>query len=247
MIKRLVKGVFPRKAVSGLSGLRNGLFDGYARKSYSQEGEDMILWRIFDGRDAGFYVDVGAFHPKRLSNTHFFYKKGWRGINLDATPGSMAVFNRQRPRDINIEAAISSVPKEMTFFIYNEPNLNTFDRELVLDRQNRGGDFNRAYHIIEERKVRTATLAGILKEKLPNAQKIDFLSVDVEGMDLDVLGSNDWQRFRPEYILVEVLWKDFQELPDDAVYKYLVGKGYRLMAKTVNTLIFRDGYAHKIS
>ncbi len=244
MIKKLVKGVFPGKAVSGL---RNELFDGYARKSYSQEGEDMILWRIFDGRNAGFYVDVGAFHPKRLSNTHYFYKKGWRGINLDATPGCMAVFNKQRPRDINIEAAISSEQKELTFFIYNEPNLNTFDRELVLARQKRGGSFNRAYYIVEERKVRTATLAGILKEKLPRAQKIDFLSVDVEGMDLDVLRSNDWQHFRPEYILVEVLWKDFLELPDDDVYKYLDGRGYRLMAKTVNTLIFRDGNVAKVS
>src|SRR5580658_8816405 len=79
----------------------------YFRHSFSQEGEDMILASFFEGKKNGFYVDVGAHHPKRFSNTHHFYIRGWRGINVDATPGSMKLFRRTRPDDINIEAAVS--------------------------------------------------------------------------------------------------------------------------------------------
>ena len=59
------------------------------QKSYAQEGEDLILYRMIYGKiDKGFYVDVGAHHPKRFSNTYFFYRKGWRGINVEPMPGS---------------------------------------------------------------------------------------------------------------------------------------------------------------
>jgi len=74
-----------------------------AAVSFAQEGEDRVLYRMFQGRFGrpGFYVDVGAHHPTRFSNTYLFYRMGWRGINLDAMPGSMAAFARARPRDIN--------------------------------------------------------------------------------------------------------------------------------------------------
>jgi hypothetical protein len=78
-------------------------WDSWQRSSWSQEGEDLILARIFGDKPDGFYVDVGAHHPKRFSNTYYFYRRGWRGINIDAMPGSMLAFNRLRPSDINIE------------------------------------------------------------------------------------------------------------------------------------------------
>ena len=86
---------------------------GYWLKSYSQEGEDIILARIFGKQQNGFYVDVGAHHPYRFSNTYFFYKRGWKGINIDAMPGSMKIFNKYRPRDKNIEAGISDTKKKI--------------------------------------------------------------------------------------------------------------------------------------
>lgn len=87
----------------------------------------MILRRIFENVENGFYVDVGAHHPKRFSNTFYFYKKGWSGINIDAMPGSMSLFNKIRPRDINIEAAVSNEKEEVIFYIFNEVALNTFE------------------------------------------------------------------------------------------------------------------------
>ena len=94
--------------------LIDDLLDPYRRTSYSQEGEDLILDRLLRRKPRGYYVDVGAFHPKKFSNTHLFYRRGWSGINIDATPGSMDEFRRVRPRDTNLEIAISDVlwPRE---------------------------------------------------------------------------------------------------------------------------------------
>src|SRR5689334_5444047 len=80
----------------------------YFRHSFAQEGEDLVRASFFEGRRNGFFVDVGAHHPKRFSNTyHFYLFRERRGINIDATPGSMTAFRRARPEDINIEAAVS--------------------------------------------------------------------------------------------------------------------------------------------
>jgi len=90
--------LFLRKLLPiGLTEWLRIVLDKYALKSYSQEGEDMILRRIFEDNETGFYVDVGAHHPARFSNTNYFYKRGWRGLNIDAMPGSMSKFKKYRP------------------------------------------------------------------------------------------------------------------------------------------------------
>src|SRR5688500_1685041 len=78
---------------------RDRLVDQHAELSYALEGEDMVLRRLFEGKTRGFYVDVGAHHPRRFSNTYYFYRRARRGINIDAAPGSMEAFNRDRSRD----------------------------------------------------------------------------------------------------------------------------------------------------
>ena len=100
MLKQIVKAILPKYLIEKLIIIKNNYFDGFSLKSYSQEGEDMILRRLFEKQKTGFYVDVGAHHPKRFSNTFFFYKKGWSGINIDAMPNSMRLFDKIRPRDI---------------------------------------------------------------------------------------------------------------------------------------------------
>ena len=214
----------------------NLLFERYWVESFSQEGEDMLLRKIFENSKPGFYVDVGAHHPKRFSNTYYFYKRNWSGINIDAAPGSMEKFKISRSRDINIEAAVSNEIKELTFFIFEEPALNTLDESLTKERI--AEKINR---LNKEVKIKTRTLAGILNENMPPNREIDFLSVDVEGFDLEVLSSNDWQKFRPEFIVVECFGKgNFEEIISDDIYKFLSGKNYALLAKTINTCIFKD-------
>ncbi len=233
-----LKNIVPSNIRKLVRTIKLDLFDGYSTKSYSQEGEDMILQRIFYPRDEGFYIDVGAHHPKRFSNTYLFYKRGWSGINIDAMPGSMTLFKKIRPRDLNIEIAIAKDEKEIDFFIFDEsPALNTCDEEVGLSRS---GD-----QTVRRQKVLTKTLKQVLVEYLPEDTKISFLSIDVEGLDLEVLQSNDWQIFRPEYILVESLnFKSLSEIKDNEICEFLKCQKYTLIAKTVNTLIFEDFYIH---
>src|SRR3954464_9023248 len=95
----------------------------YMVPAYSSEGEDLILKRIFDRKTNGVYIDVGAHHPFRVSNTYLFYKRNWTGINIDPMPGSQAIFNRYRPQDINLEMGVSATRQYLTYYIFNEPAL----------------------------------------------------------------------------------------------------------------------------
>jgi FkbM family methyltransferase len=205
----------------------------YYRPSYSQEGEDMILARIFDQKKIGFYVDVGAYHPQLYSNTYYFYLQGWRGINIDATPGSMARFNSIRPRDINLEKAIHNTAQTLTYYCFNEPGLNSFDRERALFVATLPH-----YTIIAQEEIETVPLAALLDEYLPLGQEIDFLDIDVENLDYEVLLSNNWHKYRPKVVLVEALRASLEQVHSLPITLLLLEQGYQLHSKLVNTLIF---------
>jgi FkbM family methyltransferase len=205
----------------------------YYLESYSQEGEDLVLNRIFDSKFSGFYVDVGAHHPKRFSNTYFFYQRGWRGINIDAMPNSMIIFNQERPFDINLEIAIMGRQGRATYYQFNEPALNGFSETISLGR-----DGLREYKIIERTAISGMPLSDVLDRHMPPNTSIDFLTIDVEGLDFDVLKSNNWDRFRPKVILIEILISNLDSLSSDPISTYLLGMNYRLYAKTLNTVFF---------
>lgn len=233
MLKKIFKMVLPKGVIEKIIDVKNNYFEGYATKSYSQEGEDMILRRLFENQTTGFYIDVGAHHPKRFSNTYYFYKKGWRGINIDAMPGSMKVFNKIRPRDINIEKAISDQKQILTYYIFNEPALNGFSRELSEKRNNKSD-----YYIKDTINMETSTLEEILDQYLPPGQEIDFLSIDVEGLDFAVLKSINLNKYTPKVILIEILASNLESLLNDQVTLYLKDYGYIPFAKTFNTVIY---------
>jgi FkbM family methyltransferase len=203
----------------------------YKNNSYSQEGEDLILHKIFPDKKNGFYVDIGAHHPFRFSNTYYFYRKGWRGVNIDAAPGSMKLFNKFRSRDINIQAAISNKIETLTYYKFNDPALNTFDKDLAQTR------IGNKYKVISEEKITTIQLKEILsKQKISD---IDFMSIDVEGLEMQVLESNDWNSYQPQILLVESIASDLVTIYDSDLYKFINNFNYTLFAKTFNTLFFK--------
>jgi hypothetical protein len=153
-----------------LLSLRNIFIDEYVKKSYSQEGEDMILNRIFDGQKTGFYVDVGAHHPKRFSNTLFFYRMGWRGINIEPNPDTINLFKLNRSRDINVQCGVSNVEGTLKYYRFNESALNTFDGEMVKSRLE-----STSYQLTAEEFIPVVRLDTILKMHLPAHEVIDFL------------------------------------------------------------------------
>jgi len=211
-------------------------WDSYYEKSWSQEGEDLILSRYFENKKTtGFYVDVGAHHPLRFSNTYKFYKRGWHGINIDAMPGSMDLFNRLRHRDINLERAVSDSKQILTYYAFNEPALNGFSKDLSIFR-----DGLKDYKIIYKKDIETLTLEEILDQYMPKDKKIDFLSIDVEGLDFAVLKSNNWNKYAPELILIEICGSTLDELLNNEVTLCLRQFGYTIYAKCVNTIIFKN-------
>ncbi len=234
LMKRFLQGLLGNRLSIKLYLFKKEYIDGFTTKIYSQEGEDIILSEFFPNKTDGFYVDVGAHHPMRFSNTHMFYKKGWRGINIDAMPGSMKAFERKRPRDINLEIGVSGKEGEMTFYMFDDPALNGFSMEISKDR-----DKNSNFEIIEERKIKTYPLSKILNKYLPKDQKIDFMSIDVEGLDMMVLESNDWKRYSPRYLLVECIGDTVEDIMQDKIYRFLSEKGYKIVGKTYRTLILR--------
>ena len=216
-------------------------WDPWINISYSQEGEDMVLERIFENKKKGFYVDVGAHHPKRFSNTHLFYKKGWRGINIDAMPGSMKLFNKLRSRDINLEIGISSKKDNLKYYIFNETALNTFSKKQAQKINTQ----RNSYYIDRIVNIDVNPLEKIIK-KYANNKKIDFLNIDAEGLDLDILKSNDWSKYRPKIILVEILNNNLQEIQKNPVGRFMKKNNYILFAKQVNTFFFKDANISKI-
>ena len=209
-------------------------FFQYGKISYSQEGEDVVLNRLFEKKTSGFYVDIGAHHPHRFSNTYLFYLKGWTGINIDAMPGSMAPFKQSRPRDINLEIPILLERSKMIYYQFNEPALNGFSPELSMERNEKT-----KYRIINEINLEGFPLSEVLENHIPDKKiNIDFMSVDVEGLDLEVLKSNDWDRFRPNILLVELLGSSLDSIWDDPVYQFLSKKKYLVFSKCIKTVIF---------
>jgi len=228
-IKRFLKKILPREIIE----IKRLIFKKYNLSSYSQEGEDIILQRIFGYKNEGFYIDVGAHHPFRFSNTYLFYLKGWRGINIDATPGSMKLFNKFRIRDINLEVGIGEKEDVLNYYIFNEPALNTFDENLAKKRDGQNG-----YYIVKKLPVKVYPLSKILEEYLPEEKTIDFLTIDVEGKDFEVLKSNNWYKYRPNVVLVEILSSSIEEILKNIIYLFMKENGYYLFAKTFNTCFF---------
>jgi FkbM family methyltransferase len=126
----------------------------------------------------------------------------------------------------------------LSFYFFNEPALNTFDAALAAERTKLPG-----YRLLRTQEIAVRRLDDLLGEYLPQDQKIDFLSIDVEGMDLAVLRSNDWTRFRPHLLLVEARQRAVSDLEQDPINVFAAANGFRLIAKTLNTLIYEDSSA----
>lgn len=149
-------------------------------------------------------------------------------------PNSMKAFNKIRPRDINIEKPISDKKQILTYYAFNEPALNGFSKELSEERDNIEDNF----HIIFKKDIETYTLEEILDYNLPKNQSIDFLSIDVEGLDFMVIKSLNFEKHKPKVILIEILKSSLSDIENMEIAKYLNKYGYTIYAKAVNTVFF---------
>lgn len=207
---------------------------GFAHLSWSQEGEDLVLARLLEGVEQGFYVDIGAHHPLRFSNTYLFYRRGWCGINVDAMPGAMHPFRQLRPRDINLELGVAAQAGSLEFFIFDDPALNTFDAALAARREQ-----ETPYRVIGKRQVACQPLVQVLDEHMPTeVAEIAFMSIDVEGLDVEVLKTNDWRRYRPRVVVVEMLESTVRQLFLTEAVSFMETMDYQFFGKTCNSVFF---------
>ena len=164
--------------------------------SYSQNFEDVVINRLFKSKLNGFYIDVGSHDPVDLSVTKFFYDLGWNGINIEPVPKSFKKFQIERPRDINLNLAIGKTHELNTIYeIENRPELTTLDYDNAINAQKFAGGNIKKY------SVEMRTLSDVCNQY--SEKIIDFLKVDVEGKEKDVIIGADWNRFRPTLLVIE--------------------------------------------
>lgn len=165
--------------------------------SYSQWGEDKIIDDLLGRKQGGFYIDIGAYDPTRFSNTKKFYLRGWRGINIEPDPIRINKFHTERKRDINLNVGVANKNSRMEFYRFSPQTLSTFSKKSLDEYQKQG------YKLNEIIKVKVLKLSRILEKNYKIKQGIDFLSIDTEGLDLEVLKSNNWKKFKPKVICIE--------------------------------------------
>jgi Methyltransferase FkbM domain len=210
----------------------------FVKSIFSWEGEDVLIFKIsrdYLGIDKGFYVDVGAHHPFSLSNTYLLYQSGWRGVNIDAMPGSMIPFDEYRTGDINIEMGVSLHPGSLRFSMFADPALNGFLSDDMIRAH-----LNRGIRLIEQKNIECQPLNVIL-ERVGPLPPIDLLAVDTEGLDIEVIRSNDFSVHRPKLILTEILGtSDMTSVIDSQIAKTLMGQQYRLFSRLHFSALFMD-------
>lgn len=207
----------------------------YSQITYSQQGEDVTLLRFLEDLEYGFYVDIGAFHPFKYSNTCIFYKKGWSGINVEPNPDVRPAFLEHRTRDINLNVAVGNGNEELSYYKFNDPAVNSFSVEHVEKWKQAKG-----FYVTEVINVKIRKLSDILAEYLPSGKRIDFMTIDVESFDLAVLQSNDWNLYRPYILLVEEEILHFDNYLESPIIKYLYEKNYEIKTICNGTLFFID-------
>ena len=169
-----------------------------SKKSYfSFSGVDLIIENIFRNQKKGFYVDVGCQHPIKNNNTYLLFKKGWFGLNIDLDKDNIDLFNAARPNDENVNIAISNKIGETDLYFYHKKSpINTISKTT--------SNFQKA-NVSEVKRIKTETLTNILSKSITKNQKINLLSVDVEGHELQVFEGLDFNTFGPDVIIVEYL------------------------------------------
>ena len=204
------------------------------RRLNSNWGVDLIVKDIFKNKKNGIYVDVGCHHPLINNNTNLLNLMGWKGINIDLDFNSIDMFNYFRPKDHNIKIALSDKKGfSNLYFFHNRAAKNTISKEFGENAK-------------QIKKIKTDTLDNILFQNQLCEKKIDFLSIDVEGNELNVLKGFNLKRYQPKVILLELIYNDVKEfyqkdinsIIKSDIYKYMIENKYKLINWNHDDLMF---------
>lgn len=204
--------------------------------SFSLYGEDLLLHHMQPQRQ-GFYVDVGAFHPRTLSNTYKLYLRGWRGITIEPNPQVAEVFKKIRPRDTHLTVGIAAESSTLTYYKFKDSAQNTFDSARAANLHDT--------EAVEKVPVPCLPLNDVF-QRYCRDQPVDLISVDCEGRDFEVVQSLDWSRYRPTVVIVE----DFEQFgngataPDaGAIRSFFLDRDYALASQAIFSFFYVDRHA----
>ena len=201
---------------------------------YSNWGIDMMADDFFKKQKNGFFIDVGCHQPFLNNNTYTLYKKGWRGINIDLDFGSIDMFNFFRKEDTNIQVAISnSVEEKNLYFFHNKSAINTLS-------------FKEGSKAKEVKKVTTSTLNKIIENSIYKNREIDFLSIDVEGHEIEVLKGLDFNKYKPKLVVLEFIDHEIKEfyyqkinnILKSQLNKFMENQNYKLVNWIHDDLVY---------
>jgi len=208
------------------------------RCHFSQYGEDVILHKLFGSKFSdGFYIDVGAHHPFRQSNTAYLWLMGWKGVNVDASKKAIAIFNSVRPRDINLWSAVvddetSARQSEIVLYSNLDRDLDlgaTCNSELAKDRQ-----------ATRSEVVPCTSLTEIINRYASiNNNRIDFLNIDIEGFDQTAIAGIEKWVTKPRVICIEIFGENLRSVVSSPACLLLENNGYALIERVGCSAMFK--------
>lgn len=203
---------------------------------YAQNQEDQILRRLVGEHDPGWYIDIGAWHPTVDSVTKHFYDRGWHGINIEPNNEYFTTLARERPRDENLSLVVGT-HREVVYTQVRNSGLATVDPSIA-------AQIPSEYDPTQWRRT-AYDLAYILERKIGDNREltIDFMKVDVEGAEEDVLRSNDWVAYRPRFLCIEAIHPFSREPNYQAWEKFIIHEGYEFVEDDGLNRYYKDGYA----
>lgn len=207
--------------------------------SFSQCGEDLIVWYIFNelGVEKPTFIDIGAYHPYTINNTYLMYTRGCRGVLVEPNVDMTAVLKKERPEDKTLAIGIGlSATTEADYYRMNEPSWNTFDKDMADHYVKVSGGEKK---ILEVVKVPLVNVNEVIA-KHHGGKTPDYFSVDVEGLELDILKSLDWAKHRPKVVCVETLVAGTRRQKLETV-TFLTEKGYVVRGSSFVNTILVDG------
>jgi FkbM family methyltransferase len=205
------------------------------RRSYSQEGEDMVLANFFGDDFSGIYVDIGAHDPTAWSNTRKLAERGWWGVNIDPRPGLAERFKKQRPRDICMDIAIDIGSSDRLFYwmFADEPRWNCLSPTEPVARKD-----GRPVHPTSRLEVSVVPIDEALGRV--NLERVDLVNIDIEGGEDYILRHWPWDRYTPKAICVEIVGQPAAEIAKSDFTRFLEQKGMVFTSQLICSVIYLE-------
>ena len=206
------------------------------KKSFSSNSVDLIIGELFKNQEKGIYIDVGCNHPFIGNNTYKLFKKGWNGINIDLDYTFIDSFKFHRPKDDNIQIGVSDKSGEQEMYFHHERSaINTLEN-------------SRGKNAILKKNIKTSTLNNIIEKSNFKNKEIDYVSIDVEGFELNVLKGFDLKKYKPKALSIEFIdpqmkkeefyHQNINNIINSEVYKYMSDNDYHFVNLLHSDLIF---------